>query len=64
MVFQSFDYVLGFLPLLLALYLVVRRSRLASTVVLVVGSAIFYAWKTAWWLIRSWSRPASTISSA
>ena len=51
MVFQSFDYVLGFLPLLLALYLVVRRSRIASNVLLVVGSGIFYAWKTAWWLI-------------
>lgn len=51
MVFQSFEYVLGFLPALLILYHIVRRSRIASTIVLVVGSAIFYAWKTAWWLI-------------
>jgi D-alanyl-lipoteichoic acid acyltransferase DltB (MBOAT superfamily) len=28
----------------------VRRSRVASTVVLVIGSAIFYAWRTVWWL--------------
>ncbi len=51
MVFQSFEYVFGFLPALLALYFIVRRSRIASTVVLVVGSGIFYAWRTAWWLI-------------
>lgn len=50
MVFQSFEYLFGFLPALLLLYTIVRRSRIASTVVLVVGSAVFYAWKTVWWL--------------
>jgi len=48
--FQSFEYVLGFLPILLGLYLIVRRSRVLSTLVLVIGSGIFYAWKTVWWL--------------
>ena len=51
MAFQSFEYIFGFLPALLALYLIVRRSRIASTIVLVVGSGIFYAWRTAWWLV-------------
>ena len=50
LVFQSFEYVFGFLPALLVVYLLVRRSRVASNVVLVVGSAIFYAWRTVWWL--------------
>ena len=50
MIFQSFEYVFGFLPALLVVYLLVRRSRVASNVVLVVGSAIFYAWRTVWWL--------------
>jgi len=49
-VFQSFEYMLGFLPALLLFYTLVRRSRIASTVVLVFGSAIFYAWRTVWWL--------------
>jgi len=51
MVFQSYEFVLGFLPVLLGLYLLVRRWRLAATVVLVVGSGIFYAWRTVWWLV-------------
>ncbi|HLG49057.1 MAG TPA: MBOAT family O-acyltransferase [Reyranella sp.] len=51
MVFQSFVFCLAFLPALLALYLLVRTSRTASTIVLIVGSGIFYAWKTIWWLV-------------
>ena len=51
MVFQSFAFCLAFLPITLALYLVVRKSRVASTIVLIVASAIFYAWKTIWWLV-------------
>ena len=41
MVFQSFAFCLAFLPITLALYLVVRKSRVASTIVLIVASAIF-----------------------
>ncbi|WP_170921124.1 MBOAT family O-acyltransferase [Enhydrobacter aerosaccus] len=39
------------MPLLLGLYVLVRQSRILSTIVLIVGSAIFYAWKTIWWLV-------------
>ena len=51
MVFQSFVFFLAFLPILLGLYFLVRRSRILSTIVLVVGSGIFYAWKAVWWLV-------------
>lgn len=51
MVFQSFVFCLAFLPILLILYLIVRRSRTLSTIVLIIGSGIFYAWKSIWWLV-------------
>ena len=50
MTFISLDYLFLYLPIVVGLYLVFRKSRLANLVVM-VASYIFYAAAAVWYLI-------------
>ena len=46
MVFHSFDVIFGFLPVMLLVYFLSRKSRTLSSIVLLIGSYTFYGYET------------------
>ncbi len=46
MVFHSFDFIFGFLPVMLLVYFLSRKSRTLSSIVLLIGSYTFYGYET------------------
>ena len=50
MIFQSFNFLLLFLPLVLTAYYVSKNNGFRN-IILIIASFIFYAWGNWWWAL-------------